>query len=667
MWQAITVLQDAGAGAARVLIFGVISMRIAHSASYAALLVSCAASPALAQTLPAPDDQIGLDASIIVTANRTERRTDQIGQSVTVIDEQDIITRQNTDVVDLLRTVPGVSYSRNGGTGGVAGVSIRGAQSAQTVVLIDGIKLNDPASPAGGFDFGPMLTGNISRIEIVRGSQSVLYGSQAMGGVVNMITRGPTDEPTAFVSAEYGGRDSTEIVGNVSNRFGPVGISLGGHWARSDGISAFSEDRGGLERDRFRSYGANGKLDIHLTDGIALDLRGFYADSITGIDGFPPPFYSFADTADLSKRKDYVGYAGLKADFWDGRLRNRIGYAYTRTDRHSVDPSSGTDVETFAAEGTNNRYEYQGVFDAADVAQLVFGAEREESDYRTSSYGGPMTGGDAWTNSVYGQVNLSILNGLSLSGGVRYDDHENFGGETSFSASGAWAFNNGASVIRASYGEGFKAPSLFQLLSDYGNSALRPERSKSWDIGISHRFAGDRAEIGVTRFDRSSKDLIAYVSCWGSTDPICTNRPFGTYDNIESASAEGWEVTLALQPVDGFDISANYTRLESRDDLTGNWLARQARDKVSLNADYRWQNGLAAGLSVLMAGDSFDNAANTVPLDGYTLTDIRASYALGKGIELYGRVENLFDVNYETAFQYGQKGRTAYGGVRLRM
>ena len=627
-------------------------MKTALYLSVAASAVALCSTGAFAQSVDRPEDEELGSETIVVTANRTERAISQVGESVTVVEEEEIVNRQPSDVLDVLRTVPGVTFNRNGGIGTNAGVSIRGAESDQTVVLIDGVKLNDPASPGGGFNFGPLLLGNIARVEVVRGSQSVLYGSQAIGGVVNLITREPTEELGMFARAEYGARDTTELTGNVSGRFGPVAASIGASYLHTDGISAFSEARGGAERDGFESLGVNGRIDIALSENLSIDLRGFYADGEVGIDGFPAPDYVFADVDEVSYRNDFVGYAGLNADFLDGRFRNRLGFAYTNIDRRNF--NFDTDTETFDANGENRRYEYQGVFDAAEFVELVFGAEREESDFRSGT-----DEADVWINSVYGQVNLSPVTGLSLTGGVRYDDHETFGDATTFAASGAYTPNSGDTVVRASYGEGFKAPSLYQIYSTYGNPALLPEESESWDVGITHSFLDRRAQIGVTYFERDSTNLIGFVST--------ATPPFGFYDNTELASAKGWEFGLAVRPVDGFDVALNYTNIDAIDETTGNKLARRAEDKADLVVDYRMNNGIGIGATVLVVGDSFDNASNTRRLDGYVVADLRASYGVTEQLEIFGRVENLFDEEYETVYRYGQPGRAVFGGVRFRM
>jgi vitamin B12 transporter len=263
------------------------------------------------------------------------------------------------------------------------------------------------------------------------------------------------------------------------------------------------------------------------------------------------------------------------------------------------------------------------------------------------------------------------VEGLSLSGGVRYDDHETFGSEATLAGSGAFTPNDGDTVLRASYGEGFKAPSLFQLFSNFGNPALDAEEAQSWDVGITQNLLEGRAQIGVTYFNRDGTDELTFVSCFANPLPACNDpanpRPFGTYDNTDSVSADGWEFEFALQPVDGFDVSLNYSIIDAFDDTTGNRLARRAEETASLVADYRTQSGFGIGATVLIVGDSFDDVGNAVQNDGYVVADVRASYAITENLEIFGRIENVTDEDYETIVQFGQPGRAVFGGVRYRM
>ncbi len=625
------------------------------------ILLLCATilSPTIAF---AEDDNA--DNAIVVTAGRGETPLSQVGQSVTIITTEDIETRQTAAVVDLLRTVPGVTFTRNGGLGAQTSVNIRGADSDQTVALIDGVKLNDPSSPGSGFNFGNLLTGNISRIEVVRGSQSVLWGSQAIGGVINIITRQPTGDVTFNANAEYGWRDTGQIVGNVSGKFGPVSASVGAGYLRSDSFSTYNEARGAAERDGYENYGANAKFNIALSEDISVDLRGWYSNGKVGIDGFAPPNFAFGDANETAETEELVGYAGLNVALLDGRFRNRFAYAYTDTARENLDLSGASPFQTFDAKGTNERLEYQGNFDITEGYGLTFGAESEKSAFRTSSFGGPVSRADARIGSFYGQLSASPLNGLMVTAGARYDDHDTFGGKTTLAANGVYSPNDGATTIRASYGEGFKTPSLFQLFSDFGNTALKPETSKGWDTGFTQRLLDGAIEVGVTWFHRNTSNQIVFIGC-GPQVGICVGRPFGTYDNVARARAKGLEFGLKLKPVEALTVQANYSWIDAENRASGLKLARRPSQSVNAAVDYEWAFGLETGATITHIGDSFDNASNTRRLDGYVLVDLRASYPITAGVSLYGRVENLFDEQYETIFLYGTPRRAAYAGVRL--
>ena len=627
------------------------------------------ATPALAQSAQSTaglSEAADAGSEIVVTANRAARPAATVGQAVTVLDAETIRQRQAVTVSDLLRQTPGVTVTRNGGIGTATSVNIRGAESDQTVALIDGIKLNDPSSPGGGFNFGSLLIGNITRIEVLRGAQSVLWGSQAIGGVVNLITRQPTEQLSVNARAEGGWHDTGQAFANVSGKAGPVSASLGGGYFTSDGISTFAN---GTERDGFRNYAANGSLGIDLASNVSVDLRGFYSNGRTDIDGFPAPRFVFGDTREYGDAEQWTGYAGLNAALFDGRFRNRFGYAHTDSDRRNIDPD-GTPTETFRGIGRNDRLDYQGTLDVTSAVFATFGAEREVSRFSTSSFGGPIGRGRARIFSAYGQLAVTPVAGLTATAGIRHDDHNIFGGATTFSGSGVYSPNGGATAFRASYSEGFKAPTLYQLQSEYGNLNLDPERSKGWDAGVMQKALGGAVEASATYFRRNSTDLITFVSCPRPLTGICVGKPNGTYDNIARTRAQGVEATLLLRPVEALTFSASYTWIDAENRSTGTAnfgrdLPRRPDNSVTVNADYRWLFGLTTGATITAVGDSFDNASNARRLDGYVVTDVRASFPITGNVEVYGRIENAFDVRYQTIYQYGQPGRGAFGGVRL--
>ncbi|MDB5700255.1 MAG: TonB-dependent receptor, partial [Sphingomonadales bacterium] len=236
--------------------------------------------------------EIADSSSIVVTATGVAEDAGESGQAITVIDKATIETRQNQAVSDLLSTTPGVTVTRSGGFGQPTAVRIRGAEDSQTLVLIDGVRVNDPSSPGGAFDFGNLLTGNIDHIEVLRGPNSVPWGSLALGGVVNIVTAPVPEQLGGSLRAEYGYKNSKQVVGELGGRSGIFSATLGGGYFDDDGISAFKD---GTERDGYRQYAANGRVGVAFSDNVSLDLRGYYADSKVEFDGYLPDF-SFGDT-----------------------------------------------------------------------------------------------------------------------------------------------------------------------------------------------------------------------------------------------------------------------------------------------------------------------------------------------------------------------------------
>ena len=596
---------------------------------------------------------------ILVTATRSDQPPEQIGQALSVLDSALLQTRQSTSIADLLATTPGVTTSRNGGPGGFSAVRIRGAEGEQTLTLIDGVRVNDPSSPGGGFDFGNLLVGNINRIEILRGPNSVPWGSQAIGGVVNIVTAAPTSDLSGNARAEYGFKNATNLVGQVSDTFGVISGSLGGGYFKDDGISAF---KGGTERDGYRQYAANGNVGIAIADNFDLDLRAYYADSRTKIDGFPPPFFSFADTPEYSAAQELFGYAGANLRLFDDDLNNRIAFTIADINRDNFD-APGQAVPSFLARGRTERFEYQGDARLSDSFRAVFGAEHETSRF-TDGFSPVSTD----VTSGYAQVIANPFDTLTLTGGARVDDHKSYGSKATFSANAAWRPHDGT-IIRAAYGEGFKAPTLFQLFSFFGNTTLNPETARSYEVGIEQQFLDDALTVSVTAFQRNTGNQIDFISCFGQTTGICTNRPFGTYDNVKRTRAKGIEAWVKLRPSDTLTVEANYSYIDAKDRTSGLTLLRRPKHSVNLSTDWKAWDKVKLGAALQLVSNSADVDFQTfgrTTLDGYALASVRAAVPIGDAFEVYGRIENLFDAKYQTVSGYGTYGRNAHVGVRAK-
>lgn len=591
------------------------------------------APPEYAEAAPAaPADRA--DASIVVTATGLPLAISQTGQPISVIGLAEIESVQGPDLTRVLQRLPGTTISRNGGLGSFTGVRVRGGASEQLLVLIDGVKVNDVASPAGGFDFGNVTAEQVERIELLRGPNSVVWGSDAMGGVMNLSTRVPDG---VVASAEYGSRDtwSAMLGGGVkSDRF-ELGVT--GTHVTTDG---FSTAIGGTEKDGWRQSAVSGRARFAVTPELALVGNARWADGRLEYD-FPP-----FDTNDVQDTEQKSGRIG--AEYAAGALALRGGYSLADTER-----VYRSDFGDYPIDGRARRAELFGRIDVAGPVKLDFGADREWTRYRD-----PYARYTARTTSGHALLGF-VTPAFAVSAGARVDDHSQFGTE--------WTLGGNALVrlaadlaIRASYGEGFKAPTLSQLYDPfYGNVDLRPERSKGYDVGIEK---GDRADTffaGLSLFRRDSRDLIV------------ADAPSYVPYNINRARAEGVEVELSARPSAAWRTGLVWSYVETEDrtagsPFEGNDLNRRPRHALTATADWATPIGLELGVDARMVGDSFDDRGETVRLDGYETVDIRAAMPFGP-VELFGRVENLFDTGYATAANYATGGRSAYLGARFRM
>ena len=592
---------------------------------------------------------------IVVTANGSYIPRKQTGQAISVIEAEALKTPQTASISDILRTVPSIAIARTGGVGSQTSVFIRGGESSQTLVLIDGVRINDPSSPNAAFDFGALLTGNIDRVEVLRGPNSVIWGSQAIGGVISVRTVEPTESFTANALAEYGSYNTAQARANVAGTSGIFSGSVGAGYYRTDGISALSA---GTEKDGYKNFSANGKLKVNFSDALNLDLRGYYNK---GRVEFDDPFGATANTFPVTNNEQFIGYVGLNSTLFDDHLKGRLSYSRTDISRIGTEPNVPFSFNVNRLKGTVDRFEYHGTFDIADPVTLNFGVEHERSFASTFFPSGGGTAPSKAKNCVtsgFGQLTLRPLEGLTLTGGVRYDDYSQYGGQTTFGANFAYAPGGGNTVFRGTYAEGFRAPTLTEALLPFGNTALKPETAKSYDVGIEHSFLDGRATASATYFRRNSNDTITFS--------------FVTFqsENIARTRAEGVELGLALRPSDRLTLSAQYSLVnatsQSLGATFGNQLARRPKDNASVIVDWKSPWGLALGGTLTLTGDSFNNLSNTVRLDGFALASLRASYPVTDQFELFGRVENLFDVAYETVRTYGTLGRNAYVGVRAK-
>jgi vitamin B12 transporter len=633
------------------------------------LLLSALALPAstwaAGQGEAATSGKEGVD-EVIVVATRLPVGADKVGNSVSVLAREAIEESQAVLTSDLLATLPGVGVTRNGGPGTATLLRIRGAESDHTLVLIDGVQINDPSSPGGGFDLGNLLVGDTDRIEVMRGSQSTLYGSQAIGGVVNIVSTAVGEEPEAGLLAEYGSMNSSLMKAGMGGRLDRLSARVAGAWYSTDGISTYAD---GVEDDGFHNTTFSARLGYDFTEALALDLRAYYADGKSNYDGFPPPYYTFGDSGDYSRTRQLVGYAGVDFALAGGRLQNRLAYQYTDSDRQLFSGAIGDVFPAGNYDGRNQRYEYQGSWNIATGYSAVFGLQRETSDMHSQA---APEFAEARMDSAYVQLQAEVLPGLTLTAGDRHDDHDAFGSHNSAQLAAAWLLPT-QTVLRASWGEGFKAPTLYQLYSDYANPSLQPETSSGWDAGIEQRLFDRRLILSATWFERSTRDQINFVSCPFPLNSICSSpghSPWGFYENIARTEAQGLELEAVASLSTTLSLTANYTRTKAVDRSPGSatfdeQLLRRPRDMANATLTWKAPFRLTSSVALRYASSSDDMNYDVFPeqrvaLDAYTLVDLRLAFRFSDALEFAGRVENLLDEAYTTVYRYGTTGRAGY-------
>lgn len=591
-----------------------------------------ASGPALAQDAPVADP-------IVVTASGWRQPASQVGQSISVIDNAELERVQGGDITRLLERLPGVTLARRGGLGSQTSMFVRGSNSEQLLVTIDGVRVEDTAAPSGGFDFGTLLTGGIGRIELLRGSNSVVWGSSAIAGVL-AVTSAEVNGVSG--SVEYGDHDTLATEAQAGVTGAGHALTLGGGFTRSDGISAYA---GGTEPDGFRQWHLGGRGRLDLASDWSLVAVGRYADSKVDFDGYPAPLYVFADTPEYQVTRQGSGRVGVEHD--GGAMKLRAGLALSSTRRAYYDPTYDT-APNFETDGRSVRADMAGRTDLPGGFSLDFGADSEWTRFSTN-YDPRQSARLASGHGLLGYRN----EGLSLAIGARIDDHDRFGSHWTFGANASVKLGDGWR-LRGSYGEGFKAPTLYQLYGYGGNLSLNPETSRSFDAGIEYGDTGGPVQLRAAAFRRDARNLIDYL--W----------PAG-YFNIGRSRAQGLELEARVRLAPNLRVQAAYTYVQSINRATGQDLARRPRHALTVSGDWEtpWA-GLVLGADFRLVGNSYEDAQNAIALGSYALATLRASVPLGDRFELYGRIENVTDAHYQTAYQYGTYGRTAYVGARVK-
>lgn len=590
---------------------------------------------------------------IVVTATRTGVPEQQVASAVTVIEREDIERSGKARVVELLRSVPGLSVIQSGGAGQVSSVFLRGTESNHVLVLIDGIEISDPSNPTGQVDFSKLLVEDIERIEIVRGPQSTLYGSDAIGGVIQIFTR--RDDHSSY-HLEIGEFATVSTGAALRRHFGRHRLGLSAGVLDTAGTSAANPDRGNKdEKDAFENATVSVHWATQATEQLELSLDSRIQQSESEIDEFydvfPAPSAFVSHDPDSTSETDQ-SFSKLQASWKsvDGRWQQRAAFTYGDHERRNENGPKGARATPSQSRftGTKTGLDWQHTLHWRDDNTLVFGAQTEQDKMRSTALAEALR-----TNSLYIQDQAQLTQNFSTTLGLRYDDHDQFGNETTWRSASLLELLPGTR-LKGSYGTGFKAPSLSELFDNsFGtaNPDLKPETSKGFDVGIEQDFGTSR--LSVLYFWNEIDDLISF-------DPVTFQNV-----NIDRAKTRGYEIVAGFAPFAVLDIQLGYTRTRAMNLETDSRLLRRPEDEASIDINWQAMPKLRLGLATRYVGERDDFIGFTRgTLDSYEVVDINADYRLNPAWTLTFRVDNVNDEDYEETAGYAAPGRAAHAGVR---
>ena len=596
--------------------------------------------------------------SIVVTPYYLPIAIGQSGSAVSVISRDEIEHSSATSVAGLLRTVPGVAVSESGGPGALAEARLRGGNSGHTLVLIDGVRVNDPSTANEEFDFSSMSLDNVERIEILRGPQSSIYGSDAMGGVINIITQKPRGAPRASLTVE-GGSYGTHVE-RLSGGFakGDFAMLLAGEHVATSGFSRVG-DRDHDEADGFERWGGSLSGSYAPADDPRLDFSVRGTTGKSDYDGSPGWGVDPAKALNTEDRTTVTGYGRLSFDSPDGKIKQSLTGFATTARRHDFEP--GSPNQTYDYSSRNIGGEYRASFGAGAFGQFLGGVrlEQEQASYAADpSYSGNFED-TATRYALFAGDQISPIDHLFLTFAGRYDGQQSADGFLTGRFTAAYEIPSTETKLRASLGTGAKRPTFFQKAYNLDSgitTELKSEKSVGGDVGIDQALFDGRLTLSATAFLSRFTNLLDYEYGIGTS--------YGGYVNVGRATMEGVELGGKLIIIPSrLSLDATYTYTDARDGETGLLLARRPIHSGSATLAWTGPWGLEAALTATYVGDRFSSNGETSPLPAYTRLDLRASYPLNPQTRVFGRIENLTNVRYEDPAGYNTAGLSAYVGL----
>ena len=608
---------------------------------FSALAIACAAvNPVFA------NDKL---EEIIVISSRVEMPLRQIGTSVSVVTQQDIQQRGFSSLFDILCSEPAIAASNTGGAGKATSLRIRGEEGFRTLVLLDGINISDTSGTQVTPKVEHLMSTGISRVEILRGPQGLMYGADA-GGVVNISSTAPTEGIGGQVSAEGGRYGSSELAGSIggANELGDFILSVSDY--QTDGFNSRTTDTNLKDSDGYDNTTVHGKAGWNASEDLRFEL---VARNVSAENDYDACFTvdTFAGADQCTNDYDMSALRAL-VDYSAGGFNHQLSYSNTDTEREFFSEGKSS----FTADGSLDNISYLGSYSQSDSFRLVYGI-----DLKNESIESDGSDIDRDQNGYYAEYQGGFSNSLFITMGVRHDDNDDFGSHTSYRASGAYVFDlsGGELKLRGAYGTGFRPPSLYEIAYNSGpfayspasDAALKEESSEGYDIGLSW-FGNSGLFVEAVYFDQKVEDQIDF-----DLDSFS-----GYVQGDGTSTSSGVELIAEIPLLESLALTANYTY---NDTETAQGAARARRPEQLANIGINWRvlnSRVLLGFNARASYDAVDTAGGD--LDDYTVVDINASFEVFQGLELYGRVENLFDEEYEEVPTYNTSGTAGYVGAR---
>lgn len=612
---------------------------------------------------------------VIVTATRLPTPLEHTSSSISVITSEDIQRKQYRTITEALQSVPSLSVVRSGGAGKLTSIFSRGTNANHTLVLIDGIEMNDPSNTDGRFDFAHLMLDGVERIEVLHGPQGTLYGSDAIGAVINIVTKKGTGKPVTSIMAEGGSFNTFLQAASINGGTQKTGYTLTLQHQDTDGISAlaepFRQSNGVKDKDGYENMTISSRVSLVPSDQLQINFSARHTNTKNDLDLNNTTAKDDSD----SFGEDHRTYLGTDMTFHtaEGLSEHRFGISYSRIDRSTrddADPVNSSDSSEESHLGGKLKFELQNNIYMFDKHDIIIGLESETEKVDSSTTSVSMWGtfnqtikDKIRTRAIYIQDQFSINEQLFGSIGIRTDDHQNFGAETTYRVTGSYSIRDTGTQLQGAYATGFKAPTVYQLYGTSasafstftGNPNLKPETSKGWEFGIRQSLLSKRLNIGATYFRNEITDLINFTS------------DFSSLENRAKIRMNGVETFARLEVNEKLSAGLNYSYLKTRDLSDNTELLRRPRRKASFNIQYIPRSNISLSAEGTFVGKRLDVdnlTFATVESRSYFTMNLAASYRINKQWQLTGRVENLLDKTYEEPNGFEQPGIGGYIGIK---